>query len=264
MRATLKLTLMIAICMGTFFGTSILSYAQDEMPVAAAPVTPVEAETTPAGQELTVLELFSSQACVFCPKADELFAALITAPYIIGAACHVDYFDVRAGSLSRPFCTARQNWYMQALGGGPNYTPQMIVNGAHDVIGYKLDDVSAEIKEAQKNPPLRMDVVKGAGDNNYKLSWQKQSVPARNEPAILWLMLIDKPHNIEIADGRNKGKKVSYMNIVSDMEDRGDWERTSGEKDIAVVLEPRHQGFIVIAQGRQSSRILAAAEYKLP
>ncbi len=264
MRTTLKLPLMIALLAGLWAGAPIISYAQNEMPVAAVPVTPVESEVAPAGQEFTVLELFSSQACVFCPKADELFAALITVPNIIGVSCHVDYFDVRVGSLSKPFCTARQNWYMQALGAGPNYTPQMIINGAHDVIGYKLDEVSLEIKKAQKNPPLRMDVVKGDGPNIYKLSWKEQSVPAQNEPAILWLMLIDKPHNVDIADGRNKGKKVTYLNIVSDMEDRGDWDRAQNEKEVAVELGPQHQGFIVIAQGRQTSRILAAAEYKIP
>ena len=260
MRATLKLTLMIAL----LAGTSARAQAQNEMPVAAVPVTAVESEVAPTGQEFTILELFSSQACVFCPKADELFAALITIPNIIGVSCHVDYFDVRTGSLSRPFCTARQSWYMQALGAGPNYTPQMIVNGAHDVIGYKLDDVSLEIKKAQKNPPLRIDVTKVEGAHNYKLSWKEQSVPADNEPAILWLMLVDKPHNVNIADGRNKGKNVTYMNIVSDMEDRGDWNRASNEKEISVELGPQHQGFIIIAQGRQTSRILAAAEYKQP
>ena len=264
MRATLKLTLIIAVLTGALFGVQTPSYSQNEMPVAAVPVIPVESEAAPTGQEFTVLELFSSQACVFCPKADELFAALITVPNIIGVSCHVDYFDVRIGSLARPFCTARQSWYMQALGAGPNYTPQMIVNGAHDVIGYKLADVSLEIKKAQKNPPLRMTVVKSEGANNYKLSWKEQTVPAENEPAILWLMLVDKPHNVDIADGRNKGKKVTYLNIVSDMEDRGDWDRAQNEKDITVELGPQHQGFMILAQGRQTSRILAAAEFKLP
>lgn len=264
MRTTLKLPLIIAVLASALLGASLPSYSQNEMPVAAVPVTPVESEAAPTGQEFTVLELFSSQACVFCPKADELFAALITVPNMIGVSCHVDYFDVRTGSLSRPFCTARQSWYMQALGAGPNYTPQMIVNGAHDVIGYKLDDVSLEIKKAQKNPPLRMTAVKGAGVNNYKLSWKEQAVPANNEPAILWLMLIDKPHDMVINDGRNKGRKITYTNIVSDMEDRGDWDRVRNEKDISVELGPQHQGFIVIAQGRQTSKILAAAEYKQP
>ncbi len=263
MRATLKLPLMIAVLAGVLPGAS---QAQNEMPVAAVPVAGVESESVPAGQEFTVLELFSSQACVFCPRADELFGALVTVPNVIGFACHVDYFDVRTGSLSRPFCTARQTWYMQALGAGPNYTPQLVVNGALDVIGYKLDEVTQAIRKAQQNPPLRMTVAKGTGaeDDEYRLSWKAQAVPADNEPAILWVMLIDRPHGIEIADGRNKGKQMNYMNIVSDMEDRGDWDRNALEKTIQVDLQPRHQGFIVIAQGRQTSRILAAAAYKIP
>lgn len=264
MRATLKLPLMIAVLAGLLFGAHGVSQAQNEMPVAAVPVTGVESESVAAGQEFTVLELFSSQACVFCPRADELFGALVTVPNVIGFACHVDYFDVRTGSLSRPFCTARQTWYMQALGAGPNYTPQLVVNGALDIVGYKLDEVTQVIRKAQNNPPLRMTVVKGADVNEYKLSWKAQAVPADNEPAILWVMMIDRPHNIEIADGRNKGRQMKYMNIVSDMEDRGDWDRNAPEKTIRVDLQPRHQGFIVIAQGRQTSRILAATEYKVP
>lgn len=268
MRATLKPPLMIAASLLVFIAAlgSVPqpSYSQNEMPVAAVPVIAVESQSVITGQEFTVLELFSSQACVFCPRADELFGALITVPNVIGVSCHVDYFDVRVGSLARPFCTARQSWYMQALGAGPSYTPQMIVNGAHDVIGYKLDDVSLEIKKAQKNPPLRMAVTKGEAANDYKLSWEEQAVPADNEPAILWLMLIDRPHDVTISDGRNKDKKVTYLNIASDMEDRGDWDRAQAEKNISVELGPQHQGFIVLAQGRQTSKILAAGEFRQP
>ena len=45
-------------------------------------------------------------------------------------------------------------------------------------------------------------------------------------------------------------------------EDRGAWDRNTRGKDIKVSLKPEHQGFIVIAQGRQSGKILAAAEYR--
>jgi hypothetical protein len=281
MRWNLKLSLIIfclaILLLGSASGFAPTAYSQNEAATPAVPpakvvepiiapatealIEPVIEEATPRN-ELTVLELFSSQACVFCPKADELFAALITVPHMIGVACPVDYFDVRNGSLSRPFCSARQSWYMQALGAGPNYTPQIVINGAVDVVGYKLADVTEAIKKAQKNPILPLTVEPGASPQDFSLSWPPQPVPAQNEPAILWLMMIDKPHQLEIADGRNKGKAMTYFNIVSDMEDRGAWDRNTRGKDIKVSLKPEHQGFIVIAQGRQSGKILAAAEYR--
>ncbi len=279
MRPTLKLPLMIAclaaltLVSGAGFAPS--AYSQNEKsaspvpsPAAASSSVPAPSspliEEGPVSSELTVIELFSSQACVFCPQADELFAALLTVPRVIGYACHVDYFDVRVGSLSHPFCSARQTWYMQSLGAGPNYTPQLVINGALDVVAYKLDEITMAIDKAQKKSPLPMQVAAATTPKHFTLSWKPQSAPADHEPAILWLMMIDKPHELQIADGRNKGKRMTYFNIVSDLEDRGDWNRAALGKDIEVDLKPEHQGFIVIAQGRKSGQILAAAEYRLP
>jgi len=263
MHAKLNLPLIIAVISWVFF-SSVDVLAQDEPAPAAAPVTVVEVQPVAKGDELVVLELFSSQACVFCPKADQLFAELVQADNVIGLACHVDYFDVRMGSLSRPFCTSRQNWYMQALGAGPNYTPQMIVNGRTDVVGYKADDVKTAIKTAQQMPPLDIIITKTDGADDFMLSWEAKSTTTENEPAVLWLMMIDKPHDIEIADGRNKGRKAYYVNIVSDMEERGPWEEASHNKVIKAVLREQQSGFVVLAQGTQSGKILAAGQYKRP
>lgn len=279
MRATFKFSLII-LCLVTLLhgrGAYSENEASGELVPSAAAIEDAAAipkdvapDVTPDSPQdsLTVLELFSSQACLFCPKADELFAAMLTVPNVIGVACHVDYFDVRVGSLARPFCSARQSWYMQTLGAGPNYTPQIVVNGAVDVIGYKLDAIKDTINKAQKNPPLRINVSpaenKGENARDFTLSWKPQAAPADNEPAILWLLMIDKPHQLQIADGRNKGKQMTYMNIVSDIEDRGDWNRQDLSKTIQVDLTAQHQGFTVIAQGRQTGRILAAAEYRTP
>ncbi|HEY0902113.1 MAG TPA: DNA polymerase [Micavibrio sp.] len=287
MRATFKFSLIILCLVTLLHGRGAYSENEasgDPVPSVAAiegaaatsqdvaPDSALDVTQDSPQDSLTVLELFSSQACLFCPKADELFAAMLTVPDVIGVACHVDYFDVRVGSLARPFCSARQSWYMQTLGAGPNYTPQIVLNGAVDVIGYKLDAIKDTINKAQKNPPLRINVspAENKGGNNgentgenardFTLSWKPQAAPADNEPAILWLLMIDKPHQIQIADGRNKGKQMTYMNIVSDIEDRGDWNRQDLSKTIQVDLTAQHQGFTVIAQGRQTGRILAAAQ----
>lgn len=263
MHAKLNLPLIIAVLSWVFF-SSVDVLAQSGTVPAAAPLTVVESQTVARGDELVVLELFSSQACVFCPKADQLFAELVQADNVIGLACHVDYFDVRTGSLSRPFCTSRQNWYMQALGAGPNYTPQMIVNGGADVVGYKTDDIKAAIKAAQQRPPLDIIITKTDAADDFTLSWDARSTTTENEPAILWLMMIDKPHDIEIADGRNKGRKAYYVNIVSDMEERGSWEEAGHNKVIRAAIEEQQSGFVVLAQGTKSGKILAAGQYRKP
>lgn len=261
MHMKFKLSLIIVV-MSVMFCTSAQVQSQDSAP-AAAPVVAVEEQPVSTGHELIVLELFSSQACIFCPKADQLFSDLIKQDHIIGVACHVDYFDVRAGSLSRPFCTARQNWYMQALGAGPNYTPQMIVNGMTDVVGYKADDVRAAIARTQDiHTPLKIEIAKVAGVDDFALSWASGTTTKDSEPAVLWLMFIDKVHDLDIAEGRNKGQKISYVNIVSDMEDRGAWNRAGQNKTVTVALKEQHIGFVIIAQEQKSGKILAAGQYR--
>lgn len=260
MPAKLNLPLMIVVY-SWMFSASMAAHAQDEAPPAAAPVTVVETQAVATGTQPIVLELFSSQACVFCPKADQLFSDLIKLDNVIGLACHVDYFDVRAGSLARPFCTSRQNQYMQSLGAGPNYTPQMIVNGATDVVGYKLDDIRAAIKATQEKQivePIKIEHGK-AGD--FNLSWP--SMKASEKPATLWLMLIDAPHDLEIAEGRNKGQHVNYVNIASSIESLGPWSIQSIGHNIAPDLA-NHTGFIALIQEDNGGKILAAGQYKKP
>jgi hypothetical protein len=123
-----------------------LAYAQPAPP--AMPVTKVVKETldAPAPSGPVVVELFSAKSCVFCPQADRLFAELASQPGVIGLACHVDYLK-DGDALAQDFCMGRQNWYMDRLHAGPNYTPQLIVNGTKDAVGYKTDVVTALVHQ---------------------------------------------------------------------------------------------------------------------
>ena len=104
-----------------------------------------------AGGGPVVLELFSTQACTFCPRADALMADLVDHPSLIALSCHVDYFDVEVGSRALPVCSSRQISYEGAMKHGPKYTPQMVFNGRLNAIGYREHDVAAMLEV-----PIRM------------------------------------------------------------------------------------------------------------
>jgi hypothetical protein len=229
--------------------------------VKALPVPAVESEPIPMlGKAPIVIELFSSQACVFCPKADRLFADLLKQDNVIGLACHIDYFDVREGALSRPFCTKRQNWYMEVLGAGPNYTPQMVVNGMHDVIGYKFDSVIKTLQRSSYSEikPLTLTQTKAKG--TWKLTLPLDKLPPK-ENLQLWLALYDEPHALNIAEGRNKGKKTVYYNIVSSL--GSTTAEISKEVFVTPPLKAGHAGFVVILQDMQSGQIYGVARHKI-
>lgn len=225
----------------------------------AVPVTPVEAAHI-APQGFTVVELFSSQACVFCPRADRLFADLIGQPNVIGLACHVDYFDVRAGALSTKFCTERQKKYMNQLRAGPPYTPQIVVNGHTDAVGYKVDAVSAAMRQEAQHPatiiPIEPD---GTTTESYLALFP--ALPAGHYQ--VWLFPVDKPHDTSIAEGQNRGSAMSYVHIVRSEKDIGAWGGQAATVRVKPETTDAHTGFAILAQDSVSGRIIAAGYFGL-
>lgn len=230
----------------------------------AAPVAPVTEEALPADALVlsdgpVVIELFSSQACVFCPRADRLLIDLARQEHVIALACHVDYFDVRTGSLSQPFCSERQSWYMRTLHAGPNYTPQMVVQGVHDVVGYDIPDLTDALRLAATSIPPDIAISYDAAAKRYNLT-----LPARGEDRNfrLTLFVYDDDREVIVSEGRNKGQKMKYVSIVSALQDLGVWNALQEDAmQIEVTRKAQQQGFVVLAQDEKTGEIGAAGRY---
>lgn len=235
-------------------------------PAVTAPIPPDAALLAPVGRgaedavPVTVVELFSSQACVFCPEADDVFAELLQRDDIIGLACHVDYFDVREGSLARPFCTERQNRYMETLAAGPNYTPQMVIDGVEDVVGYKVPEVHAALDRAAAMDVRRLAIVRTSPPGSYGVALPPD-LPEDRSRMTLWLAVYDAPHEVTVSEGRNKGKKAVYYHIVSAL---GATDRLEGPVvRVTPPLGPQHEGFAALLQDNATGRIYAAGEVRM-
>jgi len=219
-----------------------------------------EIEWIDESQGIVFIELFSSQACVFCPQADRLFKSLLDQDNVMGISCHIDYFDVRESSLSRDFCTKRQNWYMEVLTAGPNYIPQMVMNGRHDVIGHKVDEVANILKNAKGDGVLLIEISVNEYGEGYVLSFPDIEKESSVETDV-WLALYDRKHDLTIEDGRNKGKDMNYVHIVSTLENIGDWNGMVHEKIITPETGDAHEGFVVWVQDRTTGHIFASGEF---
>lgn len=229
----------------------------------ALPPEPVEKKLLFEENTPVFIELFSSQACVFCPQADRLFADLLTQENIIGLSCHVDYFKVKQGSLSQPFCTERQNWYMKALQAGPNYTPQMVINGRYDVVGYKMDDVIDTLKTAQQDNLIILAITINNAVGTYSITLPEIKT-AQEQPAKIWLALYDDIHDITIADGRNQGKTMPYQNIVSIFTELSPWDGKETIRNFSLPDAKDKKGFVILVQNEQSGALLAVGHYQFP
>lgn len=206
-------------------------------------------------QPPVVIELFSSQACTFCPPADRFLGQLVQQQGVIGLSCHVDYFDVRKGSLSKSFCTQRQTNYIKAMKVPAHYTPQMVVNGHMDVIGYEADKVSAAILKGRSERMDRIAITRGA-DGTYSYPLPVKDLGGQN--IHLWLAVFDKPHDKTVQEGGNRGKRVTYYNVVSRLTDLGTWNGNAQQKMVNPMMTAENAGFAILAQNQTTGKIIAA------
>src|SRR5690606_22590059 len=110
------------------------------------------------------VELFTSQGCSSCPKADALFSELGKRDDLIALAWHVDYWDYIGwpDTFADPDNSDRQRAYAQSWGSSRIYTPQLVVNGAKGVVGSREKDVANAIDEAALTIPVALDLESDA------------------------------------------------------------------------------------------------------
>jgi hypothetical protein len=224
--------------------------------LAFAPASAFAQNTLPEGPAPVVLELFTSQACAFCPPADALMGQMVQQQNIIGLSCHVDYFGVKENSLGKSFCTRRQNEYGRLNGNGPRYTPQLVVNGHMDMIGYETGRVSAAVMKA-RGEKMKNIVIAPVGDGTYNFTLPQMTV---GKDVRLLVAIYDAPKTVTMTEGSNFGKKLTYFNVVSKMDDIGLWNGTAGTQTLRVDYTPASAGVAVIAQDVKSGKIIAAGQ----
>jgi hypothetical protein len=232
------------------------AFAQSAPPLVTAQQIPHPAPMTPPP---VVLELFTSQGCAFCPPADGLMGQMALQPGIIGLSCHVDYFNVRKNSLGQGFCTKRQNEYNLLIGKGPRYTPQLVINGHMDMIGYEGGKISAAVLKARSEKIFSISLTKvSEGAFTYNLP----QTDLKGASIKLWLAVYDAPHNLTMTEGGNFGKKITYYNVVSRMQDLGAWDGASSSRGIDASLTPKNEGIAILAQDVNTGRIIGAGSLK--
>jgi len=94
---------------------------------------PAESEATPApAGALVVAELFTSQACRFCPAANDWLALAGEREHVLALAYGVDYWDAMYNwpdEYARPEFVERQKAYVDAGEARRVFTPHLVING---------------------------------------------------------------------------------------------------------------------------------------
>src|SRR5690349_21487269 len=105
-----------------------------------------------------VLELFTSQGCSSCPKADQKFGDLSKQTDLITLAYHVDYWDYIGwtDTFGKKENSDLQRAYAQSWKSSRIYTPQLIINGQKGVVGSHDKDVTDALGAATLALPVEI------------------------------------------------------------------------------------------------------------
>ncbi|WP_244640915.1 DUF1223 domain-containing protein [Pelagibacterium lentulum] len=212
-----------------------------------------------------VVELFTSQGCSPCPAADRLLSELSTEDNVISLAYHVDYWDYAgwADTFALPANGELQKAYAQTWSTSRIYTPQMIINGEHGVVGSNAEEVQSALAASRLVLPVSLEVP------------SQDVVVLKAEPhpelskAVVWLVTFRNWAEVEVERGENIGRRLSYTNIVITRRPVGMWDPINGadiQVPVSDAVDPDSDGFALIIQERNGhlpGRILGAAAVML-
>jgi hypothetical protein len=216
-------------------------------PLVAGLIAPGVAKADPRP---AVVELYTSQGCNSCPPADALLGELVHRNDVLPLAFHVDYWDNLGwrDMFSSGEATHRQTLYAQKLGLDSIYTPQMIVDGATDVVGSRRGEVMALLRGQRDGVTLkasrdRNDIVVDVG------AASGSQADSQRPSAVVLAIAYSNSAETKVERGENAGKTLREFNIVRGFWRLGNWsgkpaqmhfdagQLPEGTTDLALLLQ---------------------------
>lgn len=242
--------------MGTMLGRLIV------LLFALAATAPVAHAQSAGGAASAVVELYTSQGCSQCPRANRLLGALSRERGVIALTFPVGIWDYLGwrDTFARPEFSERQRAYTRALRVRGRYTPQLVVNGQVQVSASDWEEARSTL--AQARTTARASDAPTA--NIVRLQNGRVRVTIANspraEPADVWLLAYDPgPLEVSITGGLNIRRTITHYNLVRSIERLGAWsgeaswyERTLCRPECAVLIQLPDGGAILAAAATSS------------
>ncbi len=178
-----------------------------------------------------VVELFTSQGCSSCPPADQIIGELAKDPSVIALSLPIDYWDYLGwkDTLADSRFSARQKAYSHMRGEREVYTPQVVVNGSAHVIGSDRNGIESAIDDTKKaDGVMSVPVSMTLAGKQINISVAAPSKGPATGHGEVWICSISKAVPITIGRGENRGREITYHNVVRNLLKVGDWNGTSG------------------------------------
>lgn len=221
--------------------------------VFAFAATPTPSE---AGDNVVLVELFTSQGCSSCPPADKNLGDIAQMDGVLGLSMHVDYWDYLGwrDTFARRKHTNRQFAYRDSMGARVVYTPQMIVQGTADVPGYRPQQIKSAISDfAQADSKASITIGGDSGMLNARVVADSSGVRCT-----IWIATYTKQATVAIKRGENAGREITYHNVVDELMAIGPWQGGAFQ-DVSLPKPNAGEGTAIWLQEDKTGRILAAS-----
>lgn len=212
-----------------------------------------------------VVELFTSQGCSSCPPADAFLGDLAKRDDVIALTLAVDYWDYLGwkDTFASPAHSKRQHAYAKRRGDAQVYTPQMVLNGRrHEIGSHRSSVLKAIQQEAKFVEKSWVPVTLESDKNSVMVSAGAYRGEGKAPDATIWLLLSTKTEKVSIKRGENRGRKISYHNVVRQMVPIGAWHGDAIKVELPQSdLMEGYDGCTAILQINGAGPIIGAAHF---
>lgn len=214
-----------------------------------------------------LLELFTSQGCSDCPAADKLVTELAHRPDVIALSLPITYWDILGwkDTFATDANTRRQKSYARIMNRSGVYTPQMIIDGQLDVVGNQRDRVmqAVAMRTSASGHEAAVPVLLRRTGNRIEIAIAKSKHAPKNA-ATIWVMRTLGQGSVNIGDGENRNRLLSYTNVVRDLQRAGEWKGQAMKIDLPLNLAKlQYDGIVVVLQTQDFGPVLGAAALSL-
>lgn len=252
------------------------------------------------GTRPVVVELYTSQGCNSCPPADLFLGKLAQRPDVIALTFPVTYWDMLGwkDTLANEANTRRQKAYAAQMGHGGVYTPQIIIDGVHDIVGSRVASVEAAIEARAQAIDASIAIADARGAEGSVTASRVASTyePAAMAPppmsqhridpnvavslnespqelhisigagdgthnATVWMVHLRSAVNVAIKAGENEGRSITYHNVVGDLRAVGVWKGESLSLTLprSAMAGLPHDGVAVLVQQGGYGHVIGAS-----
>jgi hypothetical protein len=224
--------------------------------------------TSALAQKVVLVELFTSEGCSSCPPADDLLKLVNGSQtnggqLVVGISEHVTYWNSLGWSdpYSSPAYTERQNAYSERFHLEGPYTPQMVINGAEQIVGSDRGALLHAVEREDAESPrlsLRIVSVNVAGNTLTVNLATSGDVPKQG--ADLMAVLADDSDRSNVLRGENSGRTLAHVAVARSIT-RVARVKTAGELTVQIPIPTSFQAnqghhLILFAQTPGNGRVL--------